>query len=92
MKILGDFDKSHPVGYLAPLTVKPTVQSSRPPKMDFAKYSCWQCDHEVTSKASLSRHIRSVHERVKYPCNLCTFKASRKYIVNKHVSKAHTIQ
>ena len=81
MKILGDFDKSHPFGYLAPLTVKPTVQSSRPPKMDFAKYSCWQCDHEVTSKGDLNRHKRAVHEGAKYPSRQCCHKATSNVVL-----------
>ena len=35
------------------------------------KYSCEQCDKELSSKGDILKHKRAVHEGVKYPCEQC---------------------
>ena len=42
------------------------------------RYSCYQCDYEVTSKRSLKAHIEAVHEGVEYWCDVCNYQTGWK--------------
>ena len=40
-------------------------------------------------QGSLTRHILSVHEGVKYDCNQCDFRATRRGILTCHIQSVH---
>ena len=42
------------------------------------KYPCPQCEYQATTKESLDRHKRSVHEVIRYPCGQCEDQATTK--------------
>ena len=42
------------------------------------KYSCGQCEYQTTSKCSIEKHRKSVHEAMKYPCEQCEYQPSIK--------------
>jgi len=40
------------------------------------KYPCGQCEYQATTKGSLYRHKRSVHEGMEYPYRQCEHQAT----------------
>ena len=53
------------------------------------KETCPHCAKLFHNKSNLCRHIKSVHEGVKYPCPLCEKKFSFESALKTHIKKAH---
>lgn len=53
-------------------------------------FPCDQCPFKAKEKGSLSLHLKSVHEGVKYPCDQCSFKATWKVNLLQHTQSIHT--
>ena len=51
--------------------------------------ACDQCDYQTTKQSSLTRHIQSKHEGVKYACDQCDYQAARKDSLTKHIQSVH---
>ena len=47
------------------------------------------CDYHATSKSSRGKHIKSVHEGIKYPCPQCDYQASLKGALRRHIQSTH---
>ena len=43
----------------------------------------------ATTKESLDRHKRSVHEGMKYPCGQCEYQATTKENLDRHKRSVH---
>ena len=53
------------------------------------KYSCGQCNHQVTRKEHLVWHRRAVHERIKYLCGQYDHRANSKGSLAQHNRAKH---
>ena len=53
------------------------------------KYPCGQCEYQATTKGSLDKHRRSVHEGIKYPCGQCEYQATTKGSLDQHRRSVH---
>ena len=50
-------------------------------------------DRRTTTKASLNKHVRAVHDKVKaFSCQLCAYKSSSSSCLKNHVNTAHLKQ
>ena len=58
------------------------------------RYSCYQCDYEVTSKQSFKTHNEADHEGDEYQCDACNYqtgwKETLKYTVCDSYSRPNT--
>ena len=52
-------------------------------------YKCKLCDYQTTHKGHLNKHVKSIHEGIKYPCHQCDYKARNPSDLNKHVNSKH---
>ena len=50
---------------------------------------CDQCDKSFVRKDALIKHIRSVHDNVRYNCNQCDKSFSHKGNLDKHIQSVH---
>jgi len=50
---------------------------------------CDQCNKEFYDRSTLSKHVRSVHEGVKYPCVQCNHKATTSSHLLQHIRAIH---
>ena len=51
--------------------------------------SCNQCDYNAKTKGTLSKHIKSRHQGVRFPCDQCDFKATQKASLFRHLASIH---
>ena len=51
--------------------------------------SCTICDYQAKGHGKLRRHIRIVHEGVRYPCTMCDHEATRHDNLRKHIESVH---
>ena len=49
----------------------------------------WQCQHQSTSKGDLAKHIRAVHEGIKYHCGQCQYQATSTESLAQHTKAVH---
>ena len=40
-------------------------------------YNCQKCEYQSNHKEHIKRHIRSIHEGIKYPCQQCDYQATQ---------------
>ena len=52
-------------------------------------FDCDQCESKYTQQGSLTRHIQSKHEGVKYTCNKCDHQATTQHSLKIHVQSRH---
>ena len=64
------------------------INSNPNNKIQHNKY-CVQCDKQFTHKTHFNRHIKSIHEGVKYPCSYCKYKATQKTHLKQHIISSH---
>ena len=50
---------------------------------------CDQCEKQFTCQYSLTKHIESVHEKVKYTCNQCNKQFTDIGSLRKHIQSVH---
>ena len=50
---------------------------------------CPQCDKFFSNNSNLHKHIRTVHEGVKYACNECDFQATQQGHLRTHIQSVH---
>ena len=53
--------------------------------------ACDPCDYNATDKKSLTRHIQSKHEGVKYACDQCDHQATQQSNLRTHIKKKHGV-
>ena len=59
-------------------------------KHEGVRYSCTQCDYQVTKKSNLQRHKQAKHEQIRrYSCDQCKYQASLQVYLRKHVKSKH---
>ena len=51
--------------------------------------ACDQCDKQYTQTHNLKKHIRTVHEEVRFKCSECGKQASQRTDLKKHIEAAH---
>ena len=52
--------------------------------------SCEQCDYKTGNRRHMSRHIDSVHKKLKnFACEQCDHRTSQKDLLNRHVKAIH---
>ena len=54
-----------------------------------AGHPCNKCNKQFQKRGSLFRHMRSVHEGIKFPCNDCGYKATRNEDLQSHIQSVH---
>ena len=54
-------------------------------------FTCKVCASTFIRKEYLSRHIKSIHDGVKFVCNVCLKSFTRKYNLNQHTKNAHGV-
>ena len=57
-------------------------------------YICARCDYKFTQQTSVTTHIQSKHEGLRYSCDWCDYKATTKgnltvYIQSMHIGIMH---
>ena len=59
-------------------------------KVHKRQYKCNLCPYETVQESRLSRHVKSVHEKLKrYFCEQCSYAASDNYSLKFHVMSVH---
>ena len=51
--------------------------------------SKFQCDKLFYDSSTARKHIRSVHEGVKYACNQCDYQATQQCSLKRHIQSKH---
>ena len=54
-----------------------------------SRFICEQCDYKATQKGYLLKHVKAIHEGVKFPCEQCDYKAIRKENLLIHIKSTH---
>ena len=52
-------------------------------------FKCKDCDYVCRRSDYLKRHIRSIHENLRFPCNYCEYQATRKQYLESHIKTIH---
>ena len=52
-------------------------------------YDCNQCNKQFANQGNLTKHIKSVHEGVKYACNQCDKQYTDQSSLTKHIQSVH---
>ena len=52
-------------------------------------YDCNQCNKQFANQGNLTKHIKSVHEGVKYACNQCDQQFSQQSKAITHIQNKH---
>jgi hypothetical protein len=52
-------------------------------------FTCEVCDKVYTAQRSLSAHVKSVHDGVKFTCDICLKSFTRKFKLNRHKKNSH---
>ena len=52
-------------------------------------YTCYKCDKPFTSLGVLQRHIKIVHEGIRYPCKLCGLQSTTQTDLRRHIKAKH---
>ena len=47
------------------------------------------CNYQATKNENLTRHIKSIHEGIKYPCKICNYKAKQQGHLTVHIKTKH---
>ena len=69
---------------------KSELTQHRKTHTDYPRHlSCDQCGYKASQKRTLSTHIKSKHEGVKFPCDQCDYKASQKGNLWTHIKSQH---
>ena len=75
--------------YTDPAKSKQLIDSTQIKKTPEGSFNCGQCESTFTQKASLIRHIQSMHEGVKYACNQCDYQVSTQTHLRNHIMSKH---
>lgn len=59
---------------------------------DDGRYYCDMCDYSSALRGSVSRHIRSVHQGLRFPCDQCEYQATRSHHLKRHKERLHLIK
>ena len=64
---------------------------TREPTLNVPNVQCSECSYFSTKahRGSFLRHVKSVHEGVKFPCQQCEYKAATRGSLLKHVKSVH---
>ena len=52
---------------------------------------CPQCDSTFGYQMDMKRHVKAVHEGIKYTCEQCDFKSGYKNMLRLHIKKVHEL-
>ena len=58
-------------------------------KFGYHTFPCERCDFKATEKGNFLRHIKSIHEGVKFSCEQCDYKATQKSHLLRHFKLKH---
>ena len=58
---------------------------------DDGRYYCDMCDYTSALRGSVSRHIRSVHQGLRFPCDMCDYQATRSHHLKRHKERLHRL-
>ena len=53
------------------------------------KHQCDQCDYATDWPSNLSKHRKSVHEKIRLACEECDFTTTNHGVLKKHMAKVH---
>ena len=56
----------------------------------YEKMKCKHCNKTFTQSGTLNRHVKVVHEGVRYQCFQCEYAATSQYILRQHITKFHS--
>ena len=88
--------KELPTVNAEPWNLEDNVIKQRPikPKLNVvaphdSNKACFQCEKIFYDKSTLNKHVRMVHEGVKYPCDQCNHKATQLSNLQQHIKSVH---
>jgi uncharacterized Zn-finger protein len=58
-------------------------------KIERKLYDCKDCSKRFTREVNLTRHVKTLHNFVKYTCFKCNRKYTRQDVLAKHMKKTH---
>ena len=53
------------------------------------KYFCEHCQSQFSQPSALKRHIKGIHEGVKFECHQCHRTYTQKYMLKEHIEAVH---
>ena len=54
-----------------------------------AKHNCYQCDKVFSQPHTLKRHVKTIHEGLRFPCDQCNHQATQANDLRTHKRKVH---
>ena len=68
---------------------RPHKKREIPQKAKRGKFICPDCGIVVTMRRTLTKHIQSIHQGIRYPCDQCPYQAISKMRLKDHIESVH---
>jgi KRAB domain-containing zinc finger protein len=53
------------------------------------EWKCAQCNYKTSRESNLSRHTKSIHEKIRYNCDICPYTTTRTNYLKEHIRFVH---
>jgi len=54
-------------------------------------FKCYHCDKSFSQSGTLNRHIKSVHEGIRYQCDYCEYAGTTTTCLKRHLANRHPV-
>ena len=68
---------------------RPHKKREIPQKAKRGKFICPDCGIVVTMQRTLTKHLQSIHQGIRYPCDQCPYQAISKMRLKDHIESVH---
>jgi len=55
-------------------------------------FKCYHCEKSFSQSGTLNRHIKSVHEGIRYQCDYCEYAGTTTTCLKRHLANRHPVQ